>query len=160
VADKSSSETPQEHTSNAALKRLGVLVGEWRVEISNMSFMSDPSTIVRGQDRFEWLEGERFLVQRWTVEHPDFPDGIAIIGYDDSTGEYSMHYFDSRGVARIYNMILSDGVWKLWREDPDFSQRFTSTFEDDGNTIKGRWENSSDGSKWEPDFDVTYKKVY
>ncbi|MGH2992653.1 MAG: hypothetical protein ACRDL1_03860 [Solirubrobacterales bacterium] len=31
---------------------------------------------------FEWLPGERFLVQHWEVPHPDAPDGIAIIGFD------------------------------------------------------------------------------
>jgi hypothetical protein len=31
----------------------------------------------------------------------------------------SQHYYDSRGVARIYQMSLNDGGWKLWR-DPDF----------------------------------------
>jgi hypothetical protein len=60
-------------------------------------------------------------------------------------------------------MSLEDGVWKLWREEPDFSpldfsQRFTGTFSDDGKTIGGRWEISQDGKTWELDFDLTYKK--
>jgi hypothetical protein len=159
VADRSSSETPQEQRSNAPLRRLDVLVGEWSIEVSNMPFLSDPAAIVRGQNRFDWLEGGHFLVQRWNVEHPDFPDGIAVVGYDDSTGNYSQHYFDSRGVSRIYKMSLGDGVWKLWRDDPDFSQRFIGTLEDSGTTIRGRWENSSDGLKWDHDFDLTYSKV-
>ena len=35
-----------------------------------------------------------------------------------ATAEYSFcqHYYDSHGVARIYQMSLNDGVWKLWRE--------------------------------------------
>ena len=28
---------------------------------------------------FEWLPGERFLIQRWEVPMPEAPDGIAII---------------------------------------------------------------------------------
>jgi hypothetical protein len=31
----------------------------------------------------------------------------------------SQHYYDSRGVARIYPMSLNGGGWKLWR-GPDF----------------------------------------
>ena len=55
------------------------------------------------------------------------------------------HYFDSRGVARVYKMSVEEGVWKLWRDEPDFSpldfsQRFTGTFSADGTTIAGRWE--------------------
>jgi hypothetical protein len=30
---------------------------------------------------------------------------------------------------------------------------------DDGNAIAGRWESSSDGSNWKPDFDLTYTRV-
>ena len=75
-----------------------------------------------------------------------------------------MHYFDSRGIARVYAMSLEDGVWTLWREAPDFSsldfaQRFTGTFSDDGTTIVGRWETAHDGATWEHDFDLTYVRV-
>jgi hypothetical protein len=57
-------------------------------------------------------------------------------------------------VARVSEMSFDVGVWKLWRESPDFSQRFAGTFSADGNTIQGRWEISTDGSSWEPDFDL------
>jgi len=61
-------------------------------------------------------------------------------------------------------MSLEDGVWKLWRDEPDFSpldlaQRFTGTFSDDGKSIAGRWEISHDGKTWEHDFDLTSIKV-
>lgn len=105
---------------------------------------------------FEWLQGERFLIQRWEVDHPDAPDGIAIIGFDDVRDGFRQHYFDSRGVARVYEMSFDDRVWKLWRDDPGFSQRFTGAFSEDGNTIRGAWEVFEDGSTWEHDFDLTY----
>ena len=49
------------------------------------------------------------------------------------------------GVARLYAMTLDAGTWTLLRESPDFSpldfaQRFTGTFSDDGDTIRGTWE--------------------
>ena len=62
-------------------------------------------------------------------------------------------------VARVYEMSFSDGLWRLWRDSPGFSQRFTGTFSDDAITIAGRWERSSDGSMWEHDFDLTYTRV-
>jgi hypothetical protein len=40
-----------------------------------------------------------------------------------------------------------------------FWQRFTGTFSDDGSTINGRWETSSDGVSWDHDFDLRYSKV-
>jgi len=77
---------------------------------------------------------------------------------------YTQHYFDSRGVGRVYAMSFSEGVWTLLQEAPDFtaldfSQRFTGTFSDDGKTIAGRWESRTDSSSWGHDFDLTYTKV-
>jgi hypothetical protein len=127
-----------------------------------------PPSGVAGRTEFEWMTGGQFLVQRWEVSHPDAPDGIAIIGLDPQgeayLEEYLQHYFDSRGVARVYAMSFAEGVWKLVRDSPDFSpfefsQRFAGTFSDDGNAIQGRWEISHDHSSWEHDFDLVYKKV-
>ena len=113
---------------------------------------------------FEWMTGEQFLIERWEVPVPEAPDGLAIIGFDEGPGTFLQHYFDSRGIARVYAMSLEDGVWTLWRDAPDFSplefaQRYTGTFSDDGTTIVGRWEIAHDGSTWEHDFDLTYVRV-
>ena len=58
-------------------------------------------------------------------------------------------------------MTFADKLWPLQRSAaaPDFSQRFTGTFDDDHNTIVGRWEISSDGSTWNHDFDLTYTRL-
>ncbi len=55
-------------------------------------------------------------------------------------------------------MSFSAGVWKMWREAPGFSQRYEGKVSADGNTISGRWQTSSDGTKWEHDFNVTYSR--
>jgi hypothetical protein len=137
---------------------LAPLVGEWVMEISHPSYPAHP---IPGRATFEWLGGDHFLVQRWNVDHPDFPDGIAVIGIDPSTGACLQHYFDSRGVARIYGMDLENGVWTLWRDAsaPDFSQRFTGTFNDAGDVITAFWEIAHDHATYERDFDLTFRKV-
>jgi hypothetical protein len=142
------------------IERLQAFVGEWSIE---GVFPNAPPTDARGRTVFEWMPGEQFLVQRWEAPDP-IPDGIAIIGFDKGRDKYLQHYFDSRGVARVYEMSLEDGVWKLWRDSEDFSplnfsQRFTGTFGDDGKTIQGRWEKTSGDGSWEHDFDLKYTKV-
>ena len=69
---------------------------------------------------FEWMTGEQFLIEL-EVPVPEAPDGLAIIGFDEGRGTFLQHYFDSRGIARVYAMSLEDGVWTLWRDAPDFS---------------------------------------
>ena len=137
------------------------LVGEWHL---TAVFEGMPPADAGARASFEWLPGGPFLIQRWEVPVPEAPDGIAIIGADPaSEGNYLQHYFDSRGVARIYKMSLADGIWKLWRDEPDFSpldfsQRYTGNFSDDGQIILGTWEICHDGKTWEHDFDLTYAK--
>jgi dihydrofolate reductase len=107
-------------TSNdVSREALTPLFGEWRILAA---FENMPPADIGGRVSFEWLPGERFLIERWEVPVPEAPDGIAIIGADPkSEGNYLQHYFDSRGVARVYKMSFEDGVWKLWRDEPDFS---------------------------------------
>lgn len=113
-----------------------------------------------GRVSFEWLEGRKFLIQRWHIDLPEAPDGIAIIGAGDEPKTFRQYYFDSRGVHRVYEMTLSDGAWKLWRDTSDpFPQRFSGTFSDEGRTITARWEKAEDGSNWSTDFDLTYRKT-
>jgi hypothetical protein len=89
----------------------------------------------------------------------------AIVGLDRSGDALTQHYFDSRGRARVYAMTFDDGVWTLLRDSPDFtpldfSRRFTGEFSAYGNFISGRWERSKDGSGWEHDFELTYRRVH
>ena len=140
-----------------ALQRLDAFVGEWDVATS---LAPDPANAPRARTTFEWLSGRGFLVQRWEVDLPEAPDGIAIIGLDPEKEGFLQHYFDSRGVARVYEMTFDGGVWRLERHGSDFSQRFAGTFAADGNTIDGAWELSKDdGSTWEHDFDLTYTRL-
>src|SRR6266542_6261699 len=141
-------------TSSAIRTQLEPLIGDWNVEGSS-EYAPEP---VRGSVSFAWLHGGPFLVQWWTVDHPAFPDGIAIIGEDAASGSLRQHYYDSRGIARLYEMSLRDGLWRLWRNDPDFSQRFAGAFGGDGATIRGSWEISDDGSRWQHDFDLIYTR--
>src|SRR5215217_3288217 len=111
AVDNTNSQQPPE--PSPALEHLNALVGEWTIEAT---VPSDPRLAVRGRATFEWLTEGSFLVQSWNVAHPNFPDGIAIIGSDVSAEAYCQHYFDSRGVFRVYEMSLRDNVWKLWRD--------------------------------------------
>jgi hypothetical protein len=136
------------------LEDLGTLVGDWEIEATHPAV---PDTIVRGRSTFEWLSGERFLIQRSETDHPDFPDGVTVTGAPE--GELSTWYFDSRGVHRVYRMEMSDGVWKIWRDAPGFSQRFTGELSEDGKTISGLWKLSEDDETWNDDLEITYRKL-
>lgn len=145
------------NTANA-LKRLNVFIGEWTMAAT---FQGAPPTGPAGRAAFEWVLGGQYLMERSAI--PGAPDSIAIVSIDRDKGSYMQHYFDSRGVVRVYAMTFSQGVWTLRRGASDFTpldfwQRFKASFSKDGNTIRGAWETSEDGKRWEHDFDLTYTK--
>jgi hypothetical protein len=155
-------------SGSEALARLGVFVGEWVLDARFPGDQQAPSNAKEDgpqvRSRFEWALGGQFLLQRTEAPVPEAPDSLTIVTADLETGAYTQHYYDSRGVVRLYVMTFLDGVWTLTRESPDFSpldfqQRFTSTFSQDQNIISGTWEKRFNGAGWEHDFDLTYRRA-
>lgn len=133
-----------------------MLVGEWKT-VGTHPYL--PGKLLHGHSSFQWLEGGAFLIRHSEIEDEHFPRDVAIFGSDDATGEFFMLYFDERKVSRKYDVSVQDNVVKWWRNAPGFSQRYTGTFTDNGNTIIGKGELSRDGTTWEPDLDLTYTRV-
>ncbi|MCD9872685.1 hypothetical protein [Streptomyces guryensis] len=142
-----------------ALKRLDVLVGEWVVEAEFPGLEVPP-----GRSVFEWTLDGQFLVQRTEAPNPA-PDSMAVVAVDPETGGYTQHYYDARGVVRLYAMTFAEGAWQLLRETPDFSpldfrQRFTAQVGEDGDSIRGVWEMWRDGSEgYQRDFSLSYRRI-
>jgi hypothetical protein len=136
------------------LEPFEALVGAWKSIATHPSL---PGVEVPGTATFEWLEGGHFLIGRSRNEHADFPDSLLVFGADGDG--LLMHYYDSRGVERVYGTSLRDGVWRVWRDDPDFAQRFVGTFEDGGSKISGQWEASQDDATWAPDLAIRYSRA-
>jgi len=143
-------------TAEEALARLEPLVGEWRMEAAPPGGEPWPG---EGRTTFEWHDSRAHLVQRWTVDMPQAPDGVALIGCDAANSTYYQLYSDDRGVCRVYEMSIDGGEWRLWRDGEPFAQRFTGRFEDGGRRIAGRWEIAEDRTDYATDFDLTYLRV-
>jgi hypothetical protein len=144
---------------NPTLIDLEIFAGDWKMELSNASFLPDPSDTMTGHVSFDWLEGGAFLIMYMGNPSAGTPDAIWLISRDESASNYTVLYYDTRKVSRVYEMSFSDGTWRMWRHAPTFSQRFEGKLSQDGNTITARWEKSSDGFTWEHDFDVAYTRI-
>jgi hypothetical protein len=138
---------------SADLERLGRrLVGTWTTEATHREVSG---TTVSGGADVQWLEGELFLIFSAHNDHPDFPDSLSILGDTDGL---QWHYFDLRGVHRVYELWVTDDGWEVARDAPQFSQRLTMTFEDDDNVMEGRARLSLDDKTWQDDFQITYHR--
>src|ERR1041384_5858502 len=90
-----------------SLAPLAKLVGRWSTEATHPAL---PGQVAHGQVIVEWIEGQRFLIQRSRTDHPALPGAVCIIGYmnhdraDETThaappakpnDRMEMHYYDS-----------------------------------------------------------------
>lgn len=145
-------------TINPALKGLEPLVGDWDMELSNARFLPNKTDKFTGSAKFEWVESGDFLAFRQGNKESDMPYSTSVIGRDEKKQDYVMLYLDNRGVSRVYMMSFKDGAWRQWRDQPGFYQRFEGKIGPDGKSINASWEFSKDGSNWEHDFDLIYRR--
>ena len=134
--------------------RLQPFIGEWSVEASIAPGLA-------GTAVFEWALGGAYLLERVGIPHPQAPDALCVIAPQGDG--FMQHYFDSRGVTRLYEMTFDGSEWTLTREKPDFSpldfsQRYTGRFSADGGRIDGRWEIDRGGG-YELDFELNYVRA-
>ena len=108
-----------------------------------------------------------FIVMRSVGEPAEMPDAISIIGGAPDGEPQPMHYFDDRGVKRLFMTAVDGSRWTIWRapgedwngpDGPGFNQRFIGEISADGRTIEAQWERGMGdaGDHWEIDFPITY----
>ena len=138
------------------------LIGEWHAE-GEMPI--EPPVKITVEAKIERM-GE-FIVFGTTGEPAAVPDTLSIIGGAPEGEPQPMHYFDSRGVKRLFMVALDGSTLNIWRapdedwngpDGPGFNQRFIGEISADGNTIDGRWERGlgEAGDQWVLDFPLTY----
>jgi hypothetical protein len=144
------------------MEQFNPLIGEWRAE---GEIPMEPPMRISGEAKIERLGN--LIVFRTAGEPAEVPDSVSIIGGAPEGEPQPMHYFDSRGVKRMYLTTLEGSTWTVWRapgEDwngpngPGFDQRFIGEISPDGKSIAGRWERGvgDGGDKWEIDFPINY----
>jgi hypothetical protein len=131
------------------MSALDRLLGTWEFEMHHAA-TSEPVT---GRQRYERMLDGAFVLQRWTYNHPDFPDAIALLSDDQ------YHYFDVRGITRVFELEVDDAGWSMIRLDEEFSRRSTARFRGP-DVMESTGEISQDnGVTWQPDFTTTYQRV-
>jgi hypothetical protein len=139
------------------------LLGDWAA--SGEMDLGDRKLTITGRATLERIGP--FVVLRSTVQPPEFPDSISIIEGGDPGAPAPMHYFDERGVQRLYVTTLADDRWTIWsgderwRESPGFRQRYVGALSPARDRITGAWERGlgDAGDRWETDFRLDYERI-
>ena len=144
------------------MKQFEPLIGEWHGE---GEIPMEPPMKLSVEAKIERLG--KFIVFSSAGEPAEVPASVSIIGGAPEGEPQPMHYFDSRGVKRLFLMALEGSTLKIWRapgedwngpDGPGFNQRFIGELSTDGKTIKARWERGvgEAGDEWGLDFPISY----
>ena len=112
--------------------------------------MSEPVT---GRQRYERVLDGAFVLQHWSYYHPDFPDAMALLS------DERCHYFNIRGITRVFELEVDDARWSMIRLDEDISQRTTTHFRGPDVMESTGEVSHPNGVSWQPDFTMSYQRV-
>lgn len=125
------------------------LLGTWQITMHH-SAMTEP---VGGRQRYERVLDGAYVLLHWTYDDPDFPDAMALLS------DAQMHYFDVRGVTRVFDLRLDETGWSIVTLAPELSQRSTARFSG-ADTIETHGEISNDGgTTWREDYTMSSTRV-
>src|SRR4030095_6347278 len=126
-------------------RQLGVVIGKWINEAETIAPPDSPAARILTSDVYEWIPG------RLAVLHTAYGrigeldvGGVEIIGFDDQTGQYTSHFFDSQGHLTVDQLTYDAGKW-IWTGE---QIRTTSEFSADGRITRSLIAHSEDRGAW------------
>jgi hypothetical protein len=143
------------YMNESALSAMARMVGEWK---TTTSLYPD----ITGHTSIGWMPDAQFLTVRYTVPDP----GVSwtwLVGADDLYQErlVILHY-DQFGEHRVYEGSFDGPLWRVWRDAPGHSQRFTGNLDETSTTFRATWERSDselDPRSWEHWLDFIYTRI-
>ena len=138
-------------------QRLAGFVGKWTFEGQSQASPYGPAGKVTSVDTFAWLPGNFFMEHQWDVNQAGTRIiGREIIGYDSASKAYTSRFFDNFGNSGAIRGTLTGNTWTFTADSvvggKPLKERGTVVVS--GDTMTSKYEYSTDGSKWLPNFDV------
>lgn len=167
------SETQRSHASIHAAdqaapdvehERLEAFVGRWHMEGRQLAGPVGPGATIDALQTYEWLPGGQFLIHRLDGRIGDAPAAcVEIIGFEPERRYYRAHTFYHNGQTNVWDIEHRNGRWLAFGDwtagERCLKLRCTTTFDDDGKTMHGKWEHSTDGLSWQTFWEVSARKV-
>lgn len=137
-------------------ERLAAFLGKWTFEGQAQASPYGPAGKLTSVDTFVWLPGNFFMEHQWDAKQGGTQIiGREIIGYDSTAKGYTSQFFDNAGNSGLLKATVNGNTW-TWTADSvvagkPLKERGTVVIS--GDTLTSRWEYSTDGAKWLPNFE-------
>jgi Protein of unknown function (DUF1579) len=135
------------------LEALSRWLGKWHTEGQQLESPLGPAAPFVAVETFEWLDGGRFMVHRLDGKLGLSPAACVEMIGKNAQGELFAQTFYNDGNIKDWRLseagesLILNGTWSKG-SDETFQLRYTARFEEAGNTIVGKWEQSRDGQAW------------
>ena len=144
---------PQRGPEHEALERW---VGRWINQGHTVGDDGTPAMTITTSDVYEWVPGGFFVAHTAYGRVGEFSGGaVEVIGYDDATGEYTSHLFDSAGNVVVSRLVANGDTWTYYGD----STRSTVVFSDDNHVQTVLHERTDDGTNYVTSMQVVLTKV-
>ncbi|MFD9325596.1 DUF1579 family protein [Streptomyces sp. NPDC060065] len=151
--EHSDSERPKRGPQHDALD---VWVGRWINEGHVINEDGSPGPAITTSDVYERGPGGFFIVHSAYGRIGEFGvGGTEIIGYDETSGAYTSHFFDSQGSVTVSRLVAKDDTWTYYGD----TTRSTVEFSDGHRVQTVLHERTDDGTTYKPSMKVTLIKV-
>ncbi|MPY51902.1 hypothetical protein [Streptomyces acidicola] len=115
-----------------------------------------PRTGDHDPDVYEWAPGGFFVVHKAYGRIGEFDvGGVEVTGYDEVSGAYRSHCFDSQGNVTVSGLVARGDTWTY----QGGTTRSTVEFSDDHRVQTVPHERTDDGTTYQPSMKVTLSKV-
>lgn len=162
--DTSAYRTGTHGAFDAHRESLAAFVGKWHMEGQQLAGLTGRAAPISALQTYEWLPGEQVLVHRFDGHIGDSAAAcVEVIAFDAERRCYRAHTFYNNGQMNVWDISHRDDQWIMlgdWNADGrTLKVRCTTSFADEGKTMKSQWEHSSDRSTWQTFWDVAARKI-
>jgi len=131
-------------------------IGRWINRGHTINDDGSPELTITTSDVYEWAPGGFFVVHSAYGRVGEFSGGgVEIIGYDEMSGDYTSHLFDSAGNVIVSRLVAHGDTWTYHGD----TTRATVEFSDDNHVQTVVHERTDDGTTYTPSMNVTLIKV-
>ena len=146
----------------AEQQKLAVFLGKWTAEGQAFASPYGPAGKMTSTETFAWLPGNFFMEHQWDARQGTVHlVGREILGFDPVAKTYFSHFFDNLGNSGINKFTVTGNTFTITSESVVAGKplKERGTLVVSGDTFTNKWEYSTDGVKWLPNFDVKMTRV-